>query len=555
MKNITVSELLMETIGVSNLLSRKQIGVEFSESGDACTDGKKIVVPDIPPAKKLTRKAASIFRGLVDHESAHVRYTDFSSLKDIETKPKYIKLLLNYFEDYRIDNLISQEYSGSTLNIDELYEDSLEKLHHSIINEVNSESMLNDPIFQGMLYLQMLGFEYRGIKSNKINELKSMVPQPISSKLDKFKTDIPKMKTTYDALNIAKNAAHLIGFKPDKSSEMEQLINEIINFFEQFLLEALAKKMIKKEGEESAIECEQELNKCEKEPNYGDDYKILSTSKDIYRKSGKSVYNFEPLLNQYSSLLLPMQNLLKTELERLKEVSDNGKKLDPKSLVQAFQCKEKVFQKKSTDRDIDTAILFAVDASGSMNTTKTDTAFKSAYLLCRCLDSMNVKTKVTSFSTQGNWHYGDYDHEIINSGTRFDPLLNLVHKDWHESTFERREYFWPETQCQNADGESLLIFGQDLLNQPEQKKIMIVLSDGWPSATGSYGADDRYLQHALSILEQNQIILGSIGIESAAPDDFYKFNEIIYNLNELPKALTKLCSKLIIGEKNMFKDK
>ena len=103
--------------------------------------------------------------------------------------------------------------------------------------------------------------------------------------------------------------------------------------------------MIKKEGEESAIECEQEPNKCEKEPNYGDDYKILSTSKDIYRKSGKSAYNFEPLLNQYSSLLLPMQNLLKTELERLKEVSDNGKKLDPKSLVQAYQCKEKVFQK------------------------------------------------------------------------------------------------------------------------------------------------------------------------------------------------------------------
>ena len=61
-----------------------------------------------------------------------------------------------------------------------------------------------------------------------------MVPQPISSKLDKFKTDIPKMKTTYDALNIAKNAAHLIGFKPDKSSEMEQLINEIINFLNSF---------------------------------------------------------------------------------------------------------------------------------------------------------------------------------------------------------------------------------------------------------------------------------------------------------------------------------
>ena len=91
----TVSQLISETIGVSNLLSRKQVYVTFSDEGEACTDGDTIVIPELSLDKQLNQKKSSIFRGLVDHESAHVRYTDFETLDVIKDKPSYIKLLLN----------------------------------------------------------------------------------------------------------------------------------------------------------------------------------------------------------------------------------------------------------------------------------------------------------------------------------------------------------------------------------------------------------------------------------------------------------------------------
>ena len=63
---------------------------------------------------------------------------------------------------------------------------------------------------------------------------------------------------------------------------------------------------------------------------------------------------------------------------------------------------------------------------------------------------------------------------------------------------------------QNADGESILVFGRDLLNRPETKKIMIVLSDGYPQCT--YGLDENtFLIQSIQQLENEGLIIGSIG--------------------------------------------
>ena len=50
------------------------------------------MLPEINVNKNLTRKAATVFRGLADHESAHVRFTDFDTLESIKKKPEYIRL-------------------------------------------------------------------------------------------------------------------------------------------------------------------------------------------------------------------------------------------------------------------------------------------------------------------------------------------------------------------------------------------------------------------------------------------------------------------------------
>ena len=96
----------------------------------------------------------------------------------------------------------------------------------------------------------------------------------------------------------------------------------------------------------------------------------------------------------------------------------------------------------------------------------------------------------------------------------------------------------------NADGESILIFGRDLLNRPETKKMMIVLSDGYPQCTN--GLDENtFLIQSLRQLEDEGLIIGSIGIQSTAPEQFYKYTETIEKINDLPKALSKLIEKLL----------
>lgn len=563
-KNITPHQLISETIGVSNLLSRKQIGVEFSEEGDACTDGERIVLPEINVNKNLTRKAATVFRGLVDHESAHVRFTDFDTLESIKKKPKYIRLLLNVIEDIRIDKKISQEFSGSTININELCNDSVNDVFHdffkndakissplSLDNASHSEEKFKyDDKCLGVLYLHLLGMKSRGIQNEKLDILLASIPENIKNKLSKLKTQLKNLDTTYDALSLAENAAHLIGFKPDKlSKQEEELIEKIVNFLSKLLIEQIGKKELKKalEGE---INPENESTAPIK-PVRKEIYSYITptTLYDEYRPAMKTPHSKNRDLDFKSkgSLYSSFENLLKTEVYVAKEISELGKKLDPKSLVRAFQGHEKVFQKKSLDKDLDTAILFAVDASGSMHGEPTDIAFSSAYALCRCLDSMNVQTKVTSFTT-GEYLPGiTYAGHKRYEGLRCERLRNLIHKDWNESTFDKRYHFDPENQCNNADGESLMIFGRDLLNQPQSKKIMIVLSDGHPAAT-NYGADGDMLKQTISYLENQEILLGSIGIGSYAPQEFYKNNVVISNLKQLPGALSELCGKLIMEE-------
>ena len=336
-KNITPLHLITETIGVSNLLSRKQIGIEFSEEGDACTDGKRIVLPKIDINKHLTKKAATVFRGLVDHESAHVRFTDFDTLEAIKHKPKYIKLLLNVIEDVRIDKRISEEFSGSTININELCNDSIDDIFNDFI-KLNQENNLSadmskdcdDEEFKyddksvGVLYLHLLGMKSRGISNEKLDTLIDAVPMHIKSKLSKLEHQLKYLDNTYDALSMAENAAHLIGFKPDKlSKEEEELIEKIVKFFNKILVEEIGRRMLKKFDKEK-IDLENKFKPYRKEIY---SYVAPSTLYDEYRPAKKvfSPINRDLDLKERGSLLYSFQNLLKTEVYVAKEISEQGK--------------------------------------------------------------------------------------------------------------------------------------------------------------------------------------------------------------------------------------
>jgi cobalamin biosynthesis protein CobT len=110
---------------VARVLSRKwKVKVVFQH--DRCeTSGNTIYLPTLPDnASKELMDACS---GHLDHETAHVVYTNFKTLKRVGRRPKTMTVL-NALEDPRIEKLWIKLYPGAKLNLRRANDWSLRKV-------------------------------------------------------------------------------------------------------------------------------------------------------------------------------------------------------------------------------------------------------------------------------------------------------------------------------------------------------------------------------------------------------------------------------------------
>ena len=98
---------------VASVLGRKY-GVKVEIGGNAAyTDGKAIHLPSLPlDAPEILINLA---RGYIDHESAHLRETDFQALKEAELTPLEMHIW-NTIEDWRVENRLAALFPGCRQN-------------------------------------------------------------------------------------------------------------------------------------------------------------------------------------------------------------------------------------------------------------------------------------------------------------------------------------------------------------------------------------------------------------------------------------------------------
>ena len=84
---------------------------------DACTDGNMIQLPSLPV--DCGEELLLLVRGFIDHESAHIRYTDFKAFKEAALDA-VTKHLFNAIEDWRVENRLAAVFPGCRHNFHEL---------------------------------------------------------------------------------------------------------------------------------------------------------------------------------------------------------------------------------------------------------------------------------------------------------------------------------------------------------------------------------------------------------------------------------------------------
>ncbi len=183
--------------------------------------------------------------------------------------------------------------------------------------------------------------------------------------------------------------------------------------------------------------------------------------------------------------------------------------------------------KYENDTDFrDTVITLLIDNSGSMRGRPITIAALSADILARTLERCGVKVEILGFTTR-DWKGGESRKQWVANDRpampgRLNDLRHIIYKSADTRLGRARKNLGLMLKegllKENIDGEALLWAHQRLMGRTEQRKILMVISDGAPVddstlSINSGGYLDKHLREVIAMIEQHSDVeLLAIGI-------------------------------------------
>jgi len=214
--------------------------------------------------------------------------------------------------------------------------------------------------------------------------------------------------------------------------------------------------------------------------------------------------------------------------------------------------------KEESEKDFkNTVVTLLIDSSGSMRGRSISLAAICADIIGSTLERCSIKTEVLGFTTK-NWKGGESKKLWQAQGSPISPgrlndIRHIIFKNADNSWRRARKYFGVMLRegllKENIDGEALSWSFQRLLKRPEERKILIVVSDGAPvddstlSTNHSLFLDDHLRTIISSIEEGSKIELLAIGIGHDV-SKYYKRAITIHRAEELGEVLLQELSEL-----------
>ncbi|MFN3425356.1 MAG: cobaltochelatase subunit CobT [Novosphingobium meiothermophilum] len=181
------------------------------------------------------------------------------------------------------------------------------------------------------------------------------------------------------------------------------------------------------------------------------------------------------------------------------------------------------------ERDVefkDTIVTLLIDNSGSMRGRPISIAAISADILARTLERCGVKTEILGFTTRA-WKGGQSREAWLAGGKpaqpgRLNDLRHIIYKKADEPWRRARKNLGLMMRegllKENIDGEALLWAHTRLLARPEDRRILMVISDGAPVddstlSVNNAGYLEQHLRKVIGWIEkQSPVQLVAIGI-------------------------------------------
>ena len=502
---------------IKSLSNSPKIEVSFGNQISK-TDQKLIKLPDLNTLNnKLNFKE---IRAIADSQSLMVRFSDEKIFKNYEPEGNISKRLYKISEKIRCEKIGSSYFKGVKNNIEEFYKKRISELDLKSSEDKIVES------FENFLRIKFLDLKNDKETEKKLKSFKKDLSNQFTSKI----TQLKELALDQDKFNsiISQLISDMSSDENIDDEEKRDDVNEKND--KQSKPQNNEQKTKEKEEENEEMSIESGVPDLENESKDSDaldeEIGLRESSRPDLKK--RNINKFGDL--KYKTYTEEFDEIIKAEeLESDEELSRLRKNLDQQllqlknfisKLANKLQRKLLARQNRSWNFDLeeglldtskltrvimdpfnslsfkkekdiefkDTLVTILIDNSGSMRGKPISVAAICADILSRTLERCMVKVEILGFTTK-HWKGGSSREKWMKNNKpnfpgRLNDLRHIIYKSadtqWRQAKNNMGLMLKEGLLKENIDGEALKWAFNKMSKRKEDRKILMVISDGAP---------------------------------------------------------------------------
>lgn len=530
---------------LASVLGRKY-GVQVRIGGDnAFTNGNVIQLPSLP--LDCDETLLGLVRGLIDHESAHIRDTDFDALRAANLTPLE-KHIWNTIEDWRAENVLSAVYPGCRENFQWL-------IKHFFLPKLTKRRRKEHSSDPAMLILEWLLITVRSWDVAELNEERDYLRASaeihypgLTHEIEPYLRLIPKnCASTLEAFGFACEIANIIR---KYARFMEQQQSQPGQGTSNSSQGASSDPSGQTDTQTDPVQALQSLQKILSADADGGMFpgdigdKLKEAITDACGQQGEHIQ--VAVVTRKPTGQLAQDDLdnsrqsttaLRTRLQALMQSTRSVRNhsgyvgaLNIRKLHSLATGNAKVFLRKGERVGVNTAVHILIDSSGSMNCKEMQLASQACFAVASALQGIKgISVGVTTFPGER----GVYEGSQQAHWQTVTPILRH-----HEKMHTR----FAMSGAGNTPLDSALWWTmQQLHPMPESRKMILIITDGQPD--NSQLAQTAITEARKLGLEVYGIGIANASILSLLPDT----SSVINSIAELAPSMFGMLQRALIA--------
>jgi len=491
---------------MAQIMGRKsQVSVSFggtmAYAGLLSNGQHHINLPALPAGTIMSEHQYRVYNGYIDHEVAHLRWSDFKMLEKGGRRAPVLRHMINLVEDIRIENKQIDTYPGSRKFLDALcYYVDKELPESNTLPKDQAEKVL------GLIYKEAYA-KYREIDTNVVDDW--LGDYSDLKKIEEYMAaQMPRLNTSKDTMRIAKGIVdrlpknvdwpelspppqlgdgeggipQLIMISAEGRRELKEKLKEALKALEEAASDndkhEDRKKVLVQLIEKIDDDNMKAMGKCDL-PEQGPVLPPCGIHHDrVFVPSKTNMRAYENTRQNCTGEITAAKKMLSMYLRSRKNESwsrglEEGD-LDTSQLHNLVSLGSNKIMKERRSRDfMNTAVLLLIDNSSSMHAGTTRT---TAIILAEALNGIKwLKLDIAGFAT--NYH----DYAPLKDSGRTSGLDIFLYKDFDEPYVKARGRLGAiQTNGSTPLGEAYGHGLERLIRRKEERRVLWIISDGEP---------------------------------------------------------------------------